>query len=260
MTLSIIVIEYNSLDDIRTFVAQMNKEIGTIDYEIIVSSNSLYDAEKQKEIINQFPSVQWTFNEKNGGFAYGMNRGLEHATGDYLMISNPDLKLKSGLKEAISFLNNNPEVGAIGPLIKDEKGEQQDSARSYLTLTSWVRRNAKRVMGRVEKYDYSKIQTVDWVIGACILMTREAYKLTGGLDEHYFLYAEDLDLCTRIRVAGKEVVHFPKMEVEYKGTRSARHSRKYAHVFMQSIWYYWRKFGFFRISPKREEIVFSEKV
>lgn len=256
MTLSIIVIEYKSLDDIFVFSNHLKNCVQGLDYELIVSSNSLYDTQKQEEIINQYPEFRWTFNERNGGFAYGMNRGLELAKGDFLMIANPDLKLKYGLADAISFLQDHSDIGAIGPLIKDENGIEQDSARTYLTMSSWVKRQTKRVLGKEEKYDYSKIQTVDWVIGACILMTREAYKLTGGLDGHYFLYAEDLDLCTRIRAAGREVVHFPKMEVEYKGTRSARHSWKYAHIFMKSLWYYWRKFGFFTGQPKRKEEIF----
>ena len=257
MTLSIVVIEYNSLDDIVLFDKHVKELLKDMDYELIVSSNSCYDLSKQKEIKEQMPHVNWSFNERNGGFAYGMNRGLELAQGDYLMIANPDMTLKYGLKEAIDFLHAHKEVGAVGPLIKDEEDVVQDSARTYLTVSSWINRNTKRLLGKEVKCDYSRVQTVDWVIGACILMKREAYRATGGLDEHYFLYVEDLDLCTRIRAAGLEVVHFPKMEVEYKGTRSARHSRKYANIFFKSIWYYWKKFGFFSISPKRKKIIFE---
>lgn len=257
MTLSIIVIEFKSLDDIKLFQEQVKKSVNGVDYELIVSSNSQYSISLQESIRKQFPDIIWAFNERNGGFAYGMNRGLELAAGEYLMIVNSDLKIKIGLAEALHFLQENPEVGAIGPLIKDEKGEQQDSARSYLTLDSWVKRNIKRILGKKEMYDYSRIKTVDWLIGACILMSRKAYILTRGLDEHFFLYGEDLDFCTRIRAAGLEIVHYPKMEVEYKGTRSARHSWKYAYIFMQSLWYYWRKFGFFSGQPLRKNIVFE---
>ncbi len=254
MKLSIVIIEYNSIDDIRVFEDHIKKNFKGIEYELIVSSNSQYSDAEQERIKNQFPNLHWSFNERNGGFAYGMNRGLELAQGDYLMIANPDLKLKYGLPEAVEFLQSHPEIGAIGPLTKDEEGVAQDSARSYLTLSSWVLRQCSRLLGKEQRFDFSRTQTVDWVIGACILMSREAYKLTGGLDEHYFLYAEDLDLCTRIRQVGLEVVFYPKMEVEYKGTRSARHSKKYAKIFMQSLWYYWKKFGFFYGQPERKEI------
>lgn len=240
-----------------SFDEHVKSLLNGIDYELIVSSNSCYTKFQQETIRKQTPRIRWSFNEKNGGFAYGMNRGLELASGDYLMIANPDLKMKCGLQEAIDFLSLHEDVGAVGPLIKDKDGVLQDSARTYLTVNSWIKRNIIRMLGKEERYDYSKIRTVDWVIGACILMKRVAYRLTGGLDEHYFLYVEDLDLCTRIRKSGLEVVHFPMMEVEYKGTRSARHSLKYARVFIQSIWYYWKKFGFFSGQPIRKDLVFD---
>lgn len=254
MKLSIVVIEYHSLNEIERFINQLSNKIGDNDYEVIVSSNSQYKTTEQEIIKSHFSKIKWLFNARNGGFAYGMNRGLELAQGDYLMIANPDLVLKYGVKEAIQFLQEHLEVGAIGPAIKDSDGELQDSARPYVTFSEWLKRQIKRVLGRAEHYDYSQIQTVDWVIGACILMTRDSYKKIGGLDEAYFMYAEDLDLCTRIREKGLEIVYYPKMEVEYKGTRSARHSLKYAIIFFKSHWHYWKKFGFFGGQPIRKDL------
>ena len=257
MTLSIIVIEYKSLDDIKLFQEQVKQSVNGVDYELIVSSNSQYSISLQESIRKQFPDIIWVFNERNGGFAYGMNRGLELATGEYLMIANSDLHMKKGLAEAIYFLQENPDVGAVGPLIKDNKGVIQDSARPYVTLYTWVIRQLKRLLGKNERYNLSKTQTVDWVIGACILMSRKAYLLTGGLDEHYFMYAEDLDLCTRIRENNLEVVYYPQMEVEYAGTRSARHSLKYARIFLQSHWHYWKQYGFLTNNVVRKVIIFD---
>lgn len=259
MKLSIVVIEYNSFLDIMLFHKQIKEKLNDLDYEFIVSSNSLYKPVQREAVKELYPDVKWSFNERNGGFAYGMNHGLKIASGDYLLIANPDLFLKEGLDKAIAFLKEHPEVGAIGPRILDEEGNVQDSARPYVTLSGWVRRQTKRVAGKDETYDLSRVKTVDWVIGACILMTREAYENVGGLDEHYFMYAEDLDVCTRIRQSGLEVVYYPPMVVEYKGTRSARHSWKYTKVFLKSHWYYWKKFGFFDIKPKRKEIVFDKR-
>lgn len=256
MNLSIIVIEYKSLAEVILFAEQLREQLLDVEYELIISSNSQYKERQQEAIRKRFPDIRWSFNEKNGGFAYGMNRGLEIASGDYLMIANPDLVLKAGLSDAVHFLNDHQDIGALGPCIKDENGEVQDSARPYVTLSGWVRRQLKRVFGKEEKFDYSRIRTVDWVIGACILMTREAYQRISELDERYFMYAEDVDACTRIRQSGLEIVYFPPMEVEYKGTRSARHSWKYAKIFLKSHWSYWRKFGFFRVEVPRKEISF----
>lgn len=247
MTLSIVIIEYKSLEEISVFVDNAKNSLRDVDYEIIVSSNSLYNQPQQTSIKQSFPNIRWVFNERNGGFAYGMNRGLEIAQGSYLMIANPDLVIKSGVGEGIDYLRHHAGVGAIGPVIKNNKGVIQDSARPFVTLPRWILRQLKRVLGRDDKYDYSYIQPVDWVIGACILMSRDVYNKVGGLDESYFMYAEDMDFCTRVHLAGQEVVLFPQMQVEYEGTRSARHSLKYARIFLQSHRRYWKNFGYFSI-------------
>lgn len=245
--LSIIIIEYHSLDAIQRLYHSIKKIDIADEYEIIVSSNSLYDKTKQEEILKEYSFARWTFNKKNGGFAYGMNQGLKEAKGDFLLIANPDVVIKGGINEAMEFLKKHSKVGACGPMIKDAKGVIQDSCRKYVTPKNYIIRQLKRIIlhkDSIDEYSYNSIQTVDWVIGAFILMTKEAYELTKGLDDSYFMYGEDLDFCTRLRKAGKEIVYFPQMEIEYKGTSSARHSWKYAKIFMQSHLRYWHKFGF----------------
>ena len=143
------------------------------------------------------------------------------------------------------FLTTHPEVGAIGPKIVDDENNIQDSCRSYVTLPSYIMRQVKRILFKKDsvldsKFDYNSVQTVDWIIGAFIMVTREVYEKTGGLCDDYFMYAEDLDWCTRIRKAGYEVVYYPKAQIVYKGTRSARHSWKYMKIFLKSHFLYWK--------------------
>ncbi|MDO5760274.1 MAG: glycosyltransferase [Bacteroidota bacterium] len=247
--LSIVIIEYHSLDAVQKLYQSLQKVDIKEQYEVIASSNSLYDKAKQEAIQEEYSFARWTFNEKNGGFAYGMNQGLKIAKGDLLLITNPDVIIKSGVDEAIDFLKQHSKVGAVGPMIKDKDGEVQDSCRKYVTPANYIVRQLKRIFlhkDRISDYSYSDMQTADWIIGAFILMTREAYQLTQGLDDKYFMYAEDLDFCTRLRKAGKEIVYFPKMQVEYKGSSSARHSCKYAKIFLKSHVRYWNKFGYAR--------------
>lgn len=259
MKLSVIVVEYFSLNDIRKCIKSYKENIP--DIEIIISSNSQYNLAKQSEILNEFNSAIWIFNEKNGGFAYAMNKGLALASGDYLIISNPDCIIKDGILDMASFLNKNAEIGAIAPKIIDAEGNIQDSCRPYVTLPRFIGRQVHRILFKEESIrsksiDYNKIQTVDWVIGAFIMIPRKIYEKTGGLSSEYFMYAEDLDWCTRIRKAGYEVVYYPKAEIIYKGSRNARTSMKYAKIFIKSHFIYWIKFGFFFITPIRKNISF----
>jgi len=84
---------------------------------------------------------------------------------------------------------------------------------------------------------------MDWVCGAFMMMSRTSYTFAKGLDDGYFLYCEDMDLCKRMWLGGYKVIYYPMAEIEYEGTRSARYSLKYALVFLKSLLRYWRKFG-----------------
>jgi GT2 family glycosyltransferase len=257
IAVSIVIIEYNSLEEIDICIQNLRNIFNTASYEIIISSNSGYNDVQQKSVKIKYPYAQWVFNKKNGGFAYGMNRGLEIAKGEYLIILNSDVKIKTGINEMIDFLKMHREVGAVAPKIFDSEGVLQDSCRSYMNVVSFLGRNIKRLLTRKnidynKHFDYEKTQNVDWVIGSFIMVKSEIYKLTNGLDESYFLYVEDMDWCTRIREKGFEIVYFPAATIEYVGSRAARSSMKYAKIFLKSLFIYWKKFGFFCGYPKRQ--------
>lgn len=258
--LSIVIVEFKSVPEIIECVQSIRTHVD-FPYEIIVSSNSLYsDAEKAD--IPTIEHVRWVFNHRNGGFAYAMNRGLRVAQGDYLVIMNSDCKLLDSLDGMLSFMQQHPEVGAIAPQLIDKAGIIQDSARPYVSLSGFIGRQLKRIFRgetviMTESMDYSRIQTIDWVIGAFTMVSRAAYQATGGLSERYFMYAEDLDWCTRIHEEGYEVVYYPPTRVEYKGTRRARKDLKYAGIFLHSHLKYWRHFGFFSGYPRHKKQYYS---
>ena len=258
MKISIVIVEYNSLDELQRCAESLQNGF-SCEVELIASSNSCYSKQKKEEALSLFPQFIWSFNEKNGGFAYAMNQGLKLATGDYLIIANPDCVFMDKLDEMVTFLQQHPRIGAIAPQIVDECGEIQDSCRHYLSVQSFIWRQIRRKLTGKEvllnsRVDYSKVQTVDWVIGAFIMVSRAVYEKTRGLSDDYFMYAEDMDWCTRIRLAGWEVVYYPKVKIQYKGTRSARKNTGSAKVFLNSLKTYWRKFGFFWGYPKRTEL------
>lgn len=260
VTLSVVIVEYNRIEETLECIASL-KQYVTVPFEVIVSSNSCYDQQKKSQIDLTNEQVRWIFNDFNGGFAYAMNEGLKVAKGKYMIIMNSDCLLTSDLKDMISFMDKHPQIGAIAPQMRDADGNIQDTARPYVSVPRYIWRQTRRILGHKvtildRKMDYSKTQTVDWLIGAFIMVTRKAYEATEGLDNRFFMYAEDLDWCTRIRQKGLEVVYFPETTIIFKGTRRARYSKKYARIFIQSHFIFWRKFGFFYGYPKRKEIAF----
>lgn len=260
--ISIVVIEYNSLNDIGRCIDAIKQRCADVEYEIIVSSNSCYPRDKQEIILRDMPDVRWCFNEKNGGFGYGMNQGLRIATGDYLVVMNPDVILKGSLQVLVDFLDSHMEVGAIAPQILGHDGTIQDSCRRFVTpWRFFVRQLRRKLTGnelvKNEKYDYSRTQTADWVSGAFIMVTRKVYEEIGGFDDGYFMYCEDVDWCTRIWKAGYQVVYCPKMQIEYEGSRNARRDKRYAIIFLQSHMRYWKKTGFLFGYPKYKQVYFD---
>lgn len=261
INLSFIIVEYHSVNEIMQCVTSF-KTHAKMPYEIIVSSNSCYDKQQQAKIDKTDSHVRWLFNERNGGFAYAMNEGLKIAKGKYLVIMNSDCTLISDMDDMTNFLDSHPEVGAIGPQMKDLDGNIQDTARPYVSVPRYIWRQMRRIAGNKTSIlsrdmNYSSAQTVDWLIGAFIMVSRDAYEATGGLDDDFFMYAEDLDWCTRIRQKGFEVVYYPKTVINYKGTRRARSNPQYAKIFIQSHIKYWKKFGFFYGYPKRKKMLYE---
>lgn len=246
MTLSLVVIEYKSIEEIGIFIEKAQEALVGTDYEIFASSNSLYDKAKRDEIMSNFQNVRWVFNERNGGFAYGMNEGLKVAKGDVLIVVNPDVKILSSLTPMISYLQSCPNVGIIGPKIVDNEGVIQDSFRHFVTPGGFFLRQIGWIKdkGKLHVKDFKGPVSGDWVIGAFMMCRRDFYEKVGGLSDDYFMYCEDMDWCKRAHLAGYDVVYFPETVVEYKGTRSARKSWKYAKIHIESLLTYWRKYGF----------------
>lgn len=211
--------------------------------------NSCYLLEVQERILKKMEHVKWVFNSKNGGFAYAMNRGIEKAVGDFLVIMNPDVRIKYGIEYMFDFLYFNEQVGIVSPKIVNSLGEVQDSFRKFLTPSNFILRQLRRIFyRRNEVITMTKLENVDWVIGAFMMISKKAYEAVCGMDEKYFLYCEDMDLCKKIHDKGYKVIYYPDAVVVYEGTRSARKSLKYACIFLSSLLHYWSKFGFKRLT------------
>lgn len=242
--ISIIVIEFHSLCEIGALIQSLSEKADER-YELIVSSNSLYPQDVQKKIVSDTPTAKWIFNNLNGGFAYGMNEGLKIARGDILIVMNPDVKIKTSLDSMMRYITENSQVGIIGPKVVDEVGIIQDSFRHFITPWGFFLRQLGWIKdkGKLHVKDFKDPIKGDWVIGAFMMCRRDFYEKVGGLSDDYFMYCEDMDWCKRAHLAGYDVVYYPDTIIEYKGTRAARKSWKYAKIHLKSLFTYWRKFG-----------------
>jgi len=154
----------------------------------------------------------------NLGYGRGNNLGVRVATGEYILIINPDNRLeKDALETMVSHLRSNPDIGIIGPQLKFPDGTIRDSYRTFPDIPDIIiKRTPLKYIFRKRMQSYlqwdknpDEVRDVDWLCGACLLMKRSLYKELGGFDERFFLFFEDCDLCRRVWEKGLRVVYFP---------------------------------------------------
>jgi GT2 family glycosyltransferase len=226
MTASFVIIEYHSINDILKCINAIQNLNLDFEHEIIVSSNSQYNKDQQEKLIHNHKAIKWSFNSNNNGFAYGMNHGIRIAKGKYIILQNPDTKIVKGdLKKVFSFIEKE-KVGLIGPQIINSKQEIQDSCRSFMTPLKLMQRVYYRhIIGNQsildQQFDYSKIQTVDWVIGGFMIIPSLTIEKIGLFSEKYFMYIEDMDYCLRLKKNNFKVYYYPEIIIEYEGDRKS---------------------------------------
>ncbi|EKE11285.1 MAG: hypothetical protein ACD_15C00111G0014 [uncultured bacterium] len=201
-------------------------------YEIIVSDVS---TEEDTELMMQefFPEVVFLPSKENIGFSGAVNKGLEAAKGEYILILNGDIVVK---KEAISilldYIKKNPEVGIVAPqLLNFNETYQPSTFRFYTPLTILYRRTflgklpfAKNHLDNflMKNFDHQSIMEVDWIMGSSFMIKKEIADKVGLMDTKFRMYFEDTDWCRRFWEAGYKVVYLPMAQMyHYHGRGSA---------------------------------------
>lgn len=168
---------------------------------------------------------------RNGGFAYGCNRGAAFGTAPYVLFLNPDARIsEADTRRLVAALEEHPRAGLVAPRILGEHGEVEPSrrrepsvARMFATAF-FLHRLAPNASWSDEMVRdpqaYAVAGEAEWVSGACMLVRRAALEEVGGLDAGFFLYAEDTDLCVRLRAAGWAVHFEPAASVIHAGGHS----------------------------------------
>jgi GT2 family glycosyltransferase len=253
MDLSIVIVNWNSVDYLRTCLASVIKETHGIDYEIIVIDAASFDG-SEAMVGSTFASVRFIQGRRNVGFGLSNNSACEAARGDAILFLNPDTEVVGPAITALhSALLRLPKAGAVGCRLLNSDGSLQTSCiQAFPTIanqvldTEWLRKKwpAAPVWGTGALYaqdDAAKI--VDGIAGACIMMRREVFEQVGGFSSDFFMYAEDIDLCHKVQAIGLHNYYLPAPTIIHHGGGCSKEAPSdFAVVLMrESIFRYFAK-------------------
>ncbi len=271
LDLGIIIVNYNTRDYLRNCLTSIFDSRGNFSYAVCVVDNASSDGSIDM-VRAEFPQARLIASPVNGGFSYANNLGLcnygfgrkadpaqltcskgSHSPPRYALLLNPDTVLPTlGLAMMLEFLDERPEVGVAGPKLVLEDGSLDPACRrSFPTpqvalyrmvgLSKLFPRHPHFGRYNLTYLDPDQVAKVDSVVGAFMLVRREAIQQAGLLDEEFFMYGEDLDWAYRITQAGWKVFYNPAVTVQHVKRAASRHSRRASREFYRAMRVFYNK-------------------
>lgn len=225
MKLSVIIVNYNVTQLLRSCLLSLQKFIQEVEYEVIVIDNASTDT-SWGDLIPEFPNVHFISSEVNGGFSKANNQAIQSAKGEYLLLLNPDTEFEGFyMKELLDFADAQPSFGCLGVRMHDAEGHflpeskrsVPDMFNSFEKLFTNFKKNNSKSYYRND-IEENAVAEVEVLTGAFLLAKKDVYEKIGGLDEAYFMYGEDIDLCYTFLRNGYKNFYYGKVSIlHHKG-------------------------------------------
>ena len=254
--LAVVIVSYNTREFLAPCLEALPSALGTLRAETWVVDNASPD-DSAAMVRERFPTVHLIACERNGGYAYGNNLGLRAAGFGstaraprfrHALLLNPDTIAPPGaLERLVRFLDQDPSIGVCGPRVERPDGSLDRACRrsaptplvSFYQLTGLARlfpRSRHFARYNLTYLPEDRQADVDAVVGACMLIRGSALRAAGLMDERFFMYGEDLDLCLRIRAAGWRVVYYPEARlIHHKGRSTRKSTERMIREFYRSM-------------------------
>lgn len=220
---SIVILNWNGADMLRQFLPSVVRSVsGLSGVEVCVADNGSTDSSAEV-VRNEFPEVRLIEMKENSGFADGYNKALRQVQAEYAVLLNSDVEVTPGwLAPLTEFMDAHPEVAACQPKLLSfrQRGcfEYAGAAGGYIDRYGYPFCRG-RIFGEVEA-DYGQYDTVSpvfWATGAALFIRLADYWEAGGLDGRFFAHMEEIDLCWRLQLLGREIVCVPQSVVYHVG-------------------------------------------
>lgn len=250
--LSIIIVTHNVMAHLRKSLASILASDTPLSYEVFVVDNGT--DESLAMVAAEFPAVKRIVGSPHIGFAAGNNLALPQARGRYILLLNPDTELpRTALSNLFEVMEEHPHWGIVGPkLVRADGSLDLACRRSFPTpwnalmkasgLAKRFPRSRFTAAYNLTYLDPDESHPLDAVVGAFMFIRREALAQAGLLDDTFFMYGEDLDLCYRIKQAGWQVWYWPAVAVRHlKGESSRQRPGRMTFEFFRSMHLFYAK-------------------
>jgi len=242
--LSVVIVSYNCHDMLRNCLESIRNARLPFQYEVIVVDNASSDGGPDA-IAADFPEVALIRNTENVGFARANNQGIRQAAGEYVLLLNNDTVVKEGTIEAMmGHLGRDGSLGAVGCGLEGADGRLQVSFGGMLNFhNEFFQKYFSLAVLRLRKKLFKlRVSHPHWVSGAFLMARRQTLLDVGLLDEGFFMYTEEVDLCERIRKRGLRVRYDPSWRIVHYGGKSTETNRlKASNEFRRSQLYFYSK-------------------
>jgi len=250
---SVIVVNFNSGDYLLYSLRSIKLNLDENSEVIVVDNNSTDNSiNKAKKV---FPEFKYIKSKKNLGYGGGCNLGAKHAKGDILIFSNADVVLTKGTFDKIKkYLERDNKIGILGPRFEYPDGTYQPSCRRYprfkyllfgrKSLGSFLLKNnpITREFLYLDLENKKNPVEVEGIVGAFIVIKKHIFEEIGGFDERFFLFAEDIDLCLRVKERGYKILHAPDIRIIHFHGGSRRYlGLKSDYYLSKSIYKFFKK-------------------
>jgi N-acetylglucosaminyl-diphospho-decaprenol L-rhamnosyltransferase len=254
MDVEFVITHYQSPERLRLCLAAL-ADSGLSGAQVVVV-DSAASPPARRVVEETLPAARYVAFSSNVGFSALVNAGLARTQSPYVLIMNADVTVSEQVVSALALhLDDNPDVGMVGPRISHVGGALQYTAFAfYRPETILARRTAygrsRRGHAELQRFTMrdeieasiasSRPLDVDWLMGACFLLRRTAYNEIGPMDVSYFLYFEDVDYCARLWRADWKVNYLPHVQAEHVWGRGSAKTGFVGTVFNKLAWMHLR--------------------
>jgi GT2 family glycosyltransferase len=247
LDITLVVVSFNTREILLRCLGAIKKHTQEISYEVIIIDNASEDGTVEA-LVELFPEVEVIANKDNRGFSAANNQGIVASKGRRVALLNPDTLLtENSFKKIIDFMEEHPEFSILGTGIVDENNQPcpirlwedtpQDAVLKIIGLYNPA--------SELKKMGLMRAKEAKVISGCCFVVSRDLIESIGLMDENYFLYNEEDDLCRRARKVGKKICFYPETSVQHlhgQSTHQDRHRKKVMIEAYRSNLYFYSKY------------------